>query len=405
MGLYKLCDHKRRARDRCPHAWWGAFQYHGRLHRQSLEKWSGHELRTKTEAQAVFESLKEAVRSGEMDNGQEKGGNSGLLTFALFVPVYVESYVKANDLASADTIDYRTPLLLDHFGPALLKEIKQADAESFIVALKQPSLLSRGQKNSRTRKPATINRYLSLLRHMFNWAVEHEFLERSPMVRVRQLREDNSRHRRLSGDDEGRLLAAAAVHIRPLIIFALDTGLRKGEMLALCWADFSAKEGWIRVRGETAKSGKTRWLPIGTERLRAVIDFLRLDAQGAPKSSNSPVFSDSVGEPIRYFQTAWRAALADAKIDDFRWHDLRHEYASRLVEARVPLSQVRDLLGHASIVTTERYDNQRQEVLFEAVSRLETGESFKNLSSSGRHADEVPPVPIICETTSLMRLV
>ncbi len=64
------------------------------------------------------------------------------------------------------------------------------------------------------------------------------------------------------------------------------------------------------------------------------------------------------------------------------WHDLRHEYASRLVEHGVPLSQVRDLLGHASIVTTERYDNQRPEALFEAARRLETGESFKNLSRS-----------------------
>ena len=74
--------------------------------------------------------------------------------------------------------------------------------------------------------------------------------------------------------------------------------------------------------------------------------------------------------------------MTAAKVTDLRWHDLRHEYASRLVERSVPLSQVRDLLGHASIVTTERYDNQRQAVLLEAAKRLETGESFKNLSSS-----------------------
>jgi site-specific recombinase XerD len=60
-----------------------------------------------------------------------------------------------------------------------------------------------------------------------------------------------------------------------------------------------------------------------------------------------------------------------------RWHDLWHEYASRLVERGVPLSQVRDLLGHASIVTTEHCDNQKPEVLMAAAKRLETGESFK----------------------------
>jgi hypothetical protein len=61
---------------------------------------------------------------------------------------------------------------------------------------------------------------------------------------------------------------------------------------------------------------------------------------------------------------------------DLHWHDLRHEYASRLVEKGVPLSQVRDLLGHASITTTERYDNQQPLALMEAAKRLETGESF-----------------------------
>ena len=142
-----------------------------------------------------------------------------------------------------------------------------------------------------------------------------------------------------------------------MIIFALDTGLRQGEMQALRWEDLGARAGWIRVRGETAKSGKMRWVPIGTLRLRHVLDSLRPDTSGENKPPDAALFSNDVGEPIRYFQTAWRAALARAGIKDFHWHDLRHEYASRLVEQGVPLSQVRDLLGHASIVTTERYDN------------------------------------------------
>ena len=198
MGLYKLCKHRGRERDRCPHAWWGAFQCRGRLHRRGLGRWSGREIRSKTEAQAIFDCMKDAIRSGQFDEREHPIGHSGPLTFAEFVSTYVERYVRANELSSADTIDYRTPLLLEHFGSMALGEIKQADVESFIVRLRQPTLMSRGQKVLRTRRPATINRYLSLLRHMFSWAVEHEFLERSPMVRVRQLREDNTRHRRLS---------------------------------------------------------------------------------------------------------------------------------------------------------------------------------------------------------------
>jgi Phage integrase family len=92
-----------------------------------------------------------------------------------------------------------------------------------------------------------------------------------------------------------------------------------------------------------------------------------------------------IGGPKGGFRLTDECRAALRRIDLHR-HDLRHEYASRLVERGVPLSQVRDLLGHASIVTTERYDNQRPEALFEAAKRLETGEPFKKLSSSASDA-------------------
>ena len=131
-----------------------------------------------------------------------------------------------------------------------------------------------------------------------------------------------------------------------------------------------------RGRGETAKSGKTRWVPISTNRLQALLDYLRLDVEGQRKVSEALVFSNVIGQPIGDFRSAWKRTLKLANIADLRWHDLRHEYASRLVVRGTPLSQVRDLLGHASITTTERYDNQRPEALMEAAKRLETGETF-----------------------------
>ena len=111
------------------------------------------------------------------------------------------------------------------------------------------------------------------------------------------------------------------------------------------------------------------------------------------------MFSNEAGEPLKTFKKAWVVAVLKAHGVDphwrkgaykdlstecqqrFRsinlhWHDLRHEYASRLVEKGVPLAQVRDLLGHASILTTERYDNQRLEALQAAVERLEGGKTF-----------------------------
>lgn len=233
------------------------------------------------------------------------------------------------------------------------------------------------------RSPATINRYRSLLSHMFTWAVERGYLERNPFrdgarLLIKAEREDNKRHRRVSPELEAKLLEAAAPHLRLMIIAALDTGMRQGEMLALTWADVDDRPGWLRLRGATTKSGKTRWVPIGTIRMRGLLDFLRIDAAGHSKPSDARVFSNEAGEPIQGFRTAWDAAVLRAhghqptrsakdgkgrltvecrealRAIDLRWHDLRHEHASRLVELGVPLSQVRDLLGHASITTTER---------------------------------------------------
>ena len=142
-------------------------------------------------------------------------------------------------------------------------------------------------------------------------------------------------------------------------------------------------------------------MPISTARLRAVLEWLRLEADGEKKPDDALVFSDEAGEPVGRFRTAWVTAvlkahgikpewkaygwtaLTPACQEEFRrinlhWHDLRHEYASRLVEKGVPLAQVRDLLGHASITTTERYDNQKLENLQAAAARLETRQELRS---------------------------
>jgi integrase len=114
------------------------------------------------------------------------------------------------------------------------------------------------------------------------------------------------------------------------------------------------------VKEELEDNRRHRRLSSGEE------ENLRLDVEGQRKVPEALVFSDAVGEPIGDFRGAWKRTLRQANIADLRWHDLRHECASRLVERGTPLSQVRDLLGHASIMTTERYDNQRPEALLEA---------------------------------------
>jgi integrase len=404
MGLYKLCSHKGRLRDRCEHPWWGSF----RGTRASLSRWANRDITSKTAALAVLDDLRKAIRAGTFDAQPAKPEPApGAITFRHVAEIYKVRHVIAKRLTRAKTIDYQLRPLLVRFGDRVMAEIRTADIEDFITSLRE--------KTSRRKlplSPASINRTTQLLREIFNWAVGRELLERTPfrrgaVVLIRPELEDNHRRRRIPEEEETALLAAAPPDLRSMIICAIDTGARRGEMLELRWTDVDLKHGLITFRGETTKSGRTRRVPISTTRLRAVLEWLRIDAAGAKKPSDGLVFTNEVGEPVGSFRTNWVLTVLRAhgvlphwrkgsyrelqdpyyerfREIDLRWHDLRHEYASRLVERGVPLSQVRDLLGHASITTTERYDNQTIESLQAAARRLERGQTFD--SSSPRAA-------------------
>ncbi len=353
----------------------------------------------------ALEELRAAVRSGIFDAKPEPSENqSGPLTFSQLAEIYKQRHVFAKRLAMGATIDYRLRPLIDRFGTRPIREIRTTDIEDFITDL-------RGTRSRRNLPlaPASINRTIELLRHMLNWAVGREYLDKSPFRRgtenlIRPELEDNVRRRRISEHEETRLLAAAPPFLRTMVITALDTGMRRGEMLALRWADIDLDRGLIVLHGATTKSGRTRRVPIGTTRLQAVLKWLRLDAGGGQKPDQVAVFSNEAGEPIRNFKKTWVATVlrandirshwrkpaykdltADCQVRfreiNLHWHDLRHEYASRLVERGVPLAQVRDLLGHASILTTERYDNQTLEKLQAAARRLDTGQGFDSAAN------------------------
>ncbi len=400
MGLYKICEHKGRARDRCEHAWWGGY----RRRRVSLSKWANREIYGKDDAASVLEQLRKAVRAGTFDErGLEPPREGSALTFKQLAQRYTERHVIAKGLALAKTIDYRLKPLIERFGDCPLVEIRTADVEDFIADLKKPRAESR--THGRPLATASVNRTIELLRHMMNWAVGREYFDRTPFRRgsetlIRKQHEDNQRRRRLTEDEEAKLLSAASPFLRSMLVAALDTGMRRGEMLALRFADVDMTRLLITLRGATTKSKKTRFVPIATERLRAVLNWLRIDAAGSEKPDEALVFSNEAGEPVGSFRTAWVTAVLKAhgmepawvqelnwrdltaeckaafRKTDLHWHDLRHEYASRLVERGVPLAQVRDLLGHASITTTERYDNQKLENLQAAAAKLEAGKIF-----------------------------
>ena len=412
MGLFKRCDHKGRNRDRCAHPWWGSFKHGGVLHRVPLSKWADEDIKTKQHAEVVYERFRQAARDGRVATATE---TQGPLTFDQLADVYIDRYVKPRALRTAKAMEYRLKPLRAFFGSRQIGQIKTADVEDFIAERRLRRRVNR--QDDRLLSPVSINRDLQTLRAVLNWAVGREYLDRTPFRRgsqtlIRLFREDNTRRRRISEDEEATLLNAAPSHLRAMMIIALDAGLRRGEMLAVRFDDIDGTSQLITVRGEIAKSGITRHVPIATMRLKAVLEWQRLDAAGEHKPNTALVFSDEAGEAITTFRRAWVTTVLKAhgvqprwskgagwkgltpecqeafRRIDLHWHDLRHEYASRLVERGAPLSQVRDLLGHASITTTERYDNQTLAALKAAAQRLESGKRFTFVSHSASREEK-----------------
>lgn len=233
------------------------------------------------------------------EHGMQPRPDSSALTFRKLTELYKDRHVLAKGLALISTIDYRPKPLIDGFGDRVITEIRTADIEDFVADLRRPRAVN--SEAGRTLAPASINRTLGLLRHMLNWAVGREYLDRTPFRRgtevlIRMEREDNKRRRRISEREETALLAVAPSHLRSMIIAALDTGMRRGEMLALRFGDIDWARQLITLRGPTTKGRRTRVIPIGPARLRAVLERLRLDGGGGKKADHVPVFSNEAGD-------------------------------------------------------------------------------------------------------------
>lgn len=150
-----------------------------------------------------------------------------------------------------------------------------------------------------------------------------------------------------------------------MVLVAMNTGLRKGELFSLEWSDINFNRAILTIKGDSAKSGKTRHIPLNAIALQALKDWKNMS------SSEGLVFqSTKTGEVFSHVKKSWARVLERAKILNFRWHDMRHHFASKLVMAGVDLNTVRELLGHADIKMTLRYAHLAPEHKANAVAKL-----------------------------------
>ncbi len=244
------------------------------------------------------------------------------------------------------------------FGGRRLAEISYLDLETF--RNRRRATLTRAGK---PRTDATVNREMSTLRHMLNKAIEWGMLEKSPLGQGSRLmlKENNHRLRFLTLLEIEALLGACMAHVRPIVETALHTGMRRNEILSLKWEQL--RSGFIYLT-ET-KSGKGRQIPINDRLAEVFKEVRRQDQLKSPY-----VFCDSRGR--RYYQVrrSFVSACRRAGIEAFRFHDLRHTFASQLVMNGVGLKAVQELLGHSDLKMTMRYAHLSQAHLKDAVAVL-----------------------------------
>lgn len=255
------------------------------------------------------------------------------------------------------------------------------------------------RRRKKAVKATTARRDLGALKTALNHAVKIQLLNTNPAGDVHVKVESDPRVRFLSPQERLRLQEALsgrdtqlqaqrasgnawrrrrglselprvqgyADYLHPLVLLVMNTGLRKSEALSLTWDNVSLEGALPRlaVRAAHAKTAKTRHVPLNTQAV-AVLKRWKSQSDGKGLVFPNPV----TGERMKDVRTAWESLLVDAKISDFRFHDLRHDFASQLVMGGVDLYRVKDLLGHGSIEMTQRYSHLSDEALAEAVEVL-----------------------------------
>jgi len=217
------------------------------------------------------------------------------------------------------------------------------------------------------RTGATTNRYIATLSHACSFAVKERLLmDRNPVSDISRKKEPRGRTRFLSDEERTALLAACAKSewsaLNALVLLAITTGARKGELIGLCWADVDLKKGHALIR-ET-KNDQQRTLPLAGKALEALRELkLKNSARSVFVFPQMTVVLDpETGEPQRdapylHFDGHWYAALEVAGIKDFHFHDLRHTTASMLAAQGCSLLEIADVLGHKTLAMVKRYSH------------------------------------------------
>jgi integrase len=244
-----------------------------------------------------------------------------------------------------------------------------ADITPALITENRDKLLDGGPKQDvKPKSPATTNRYLAVLSHCFSTAViEWGWLDDSPMRKVRKLKEPRGRVRYLSDEERLCLLTSCQNSSNPLlypiVVLALSTGARMGEILTLKWEQVNINRGMITLHD--TKNKESRSLPLAGHALKVVKELNKIrnidtDLLFPGKNRKQPI---DIRNP-------WEKALKEAKIEDFRFHDLRHSAASYLAMNGATIAEIAEVLGHKTLQMVKRYAHLSESHTAKVVAKM-----------------------------------
>lgn len=358
MGLYRRPD----AKD-----WWMAFVYNGKLYRRS----------TGTTDRKIAERILGKVNTQIIENKWFDIDLSGHHTFDELMERYLHEVVCHKKLSTQETNRIQIAHMLDFFGNLTLDKIT-------------PALISdyRAERLKAGVKLRTIGYELTVLSHAFNIALkEWKWVHENPMASVKIYRKDNQIERWLTQEEEERLLPFCKEWLKGLVVFALNTGMRMAEIFRLKWQHVDMTRKTVTIL--ESKNGQPRVLPLNQ---RAMSVLQEISRKTKIANIEGYVFTKD-GLPVKkeQIQYYFLKAVKQAKIPHCRFHDLRHTFATRLVQSGVDLYKVSKLLGHENIKTTQRYSHHYPESLRGGVDILDTVKDRKKAQLHDSFTFEAAP--------------
>lgn len=315
----------------------------------------------------------EALLKADSLRGELQMTRKSDMGFKELAKKYLE-YGKTNGKRSLERDKYSIKALMDRFQYKKVTQINLLLVEDY-----------KKKRQREEKKSGTINRELSCLRHMFNLAKKWKIIRENPIDGIKLLKEEKYKMRILDKVEADLLIDAATEYLKPIIIVALNTGMRRGEILGLRWDDIDFVNYNMHVRN--TKSGKDRTIPMNSLVARVLKE---------QDMSSEFIFSSSMKKNQARSNIFWgfKKALKESGIEKLRFHDLRHTAASwMVVNCGIDLVTVSEILGHSDIKTTMIYCHASQESKRKAVEGLEkilAAENFLAINRTQKREKKQP---------------